>query len=349
MEQPRLAHIDALKGIGIVYIVLFHAVNLSPGTYPSFLYNLFASGWSGIQLFYMVSAYSLWRTFAQREASASHSILAFYIRRFFRIAPLYYVVLIWYIVLYGFSSPSWGFTATLFTLTNGFFPAWDAGTINGGWAVTTGVVFYILAPLFFVFIKNLPAAVGFLLGSLVVYHGQNYILGGMVAPELLTFYFLSQAPYFFLGVVMYYILHGAPAAEPRKEAKAGKSTVYLVLSGLAILILAITNDKSYNQFLLVVLLLAFGVALARAPHRYLVNRFTIFVGRLSYSAYLIHFAVLVMLAPYYDAMIAKNGILLNLAYGVAVFVITIIISELTFVAIEEPGRKLGSICAKYVA
>jgi len=96
MEPPKFAYIDSLRGIAIMLVLLVHTgqqINLSHfnGKFISFIEN----GQLGVQLFYLASAFALMLSCHSREGEADFT-KKFYIRRFFGITPMYYLVTVYH-------------------------------------------------------------------------------------------------------------------------------------------------------------------------------------------------------------------------------------------------------------
>ena len=92
----RSGNIDALRGFAILFVIQFHLFSTT-GAYetigtPQAVQRVLAYGWVGVDLFFVLSAYLLTRNLARQEATPS-VIGRFYLRRAFRILPLYWVVL----------------------------------------------------------------------------------------------------------------------------------------------------------------------------------------------------------------------------------------------------------------
>ena len=87
-EAPRkYAFIDALQGLAFLGVVACHLKPYVPGLPPR-LATLLENGDKGVQLFFMVSALTLFLSLDTRGATDTRPTLAFLLRRFFRIAPL---------------------------------------------------------------------------------------------------------------------------------------------------------------------------------------------------------------------------------------------------------------------
>jgi peptidoglycan/LPS O-acetylase OafA/YrhL len=92
-EGPKhFQYIDALRGIAFLGVLTVHAALVAGRFHFDHLATL---GNQGVQLFFMVSALTLFLSFGPRSKRENRSVLNFFIRRLFRIAPL----LVWDIAL----------------------------------------------------------------------------------------------------------------------------------------------------------------------------------------------------------------------------------------------------------
>jgi peptidoglycan/LPS O-acetylase OafA/YrhL len=91
----RYSYIDSLRGFAIIGVLIAHTGLYGNVAYPSLLRNLaeIDVGPRGVQLFYVVSAFTLCVSFSKRRNIEKHPIRNFYVRRFFRIAPLFYLAI----------------------------------------------------------------------------------------------------------------------------------------------------------------------------------------------------------------------------------------------------------------
>ena len=79
-------YIDFLRGLAIVLVISVHCALVIPNL--NFFFYIFNYGKMGVQLFFMVSAITLCMSMNERKEV---EIKSFYIRRYFRIAPMYYI------------------------------------------------------------------------------------------------------------------------------------------------------------------------------------------------------------------------------------------------------------------
>lgn len=147
MQKQRLGFVDALRGIAILLVIGAHAgvvtglVGLAGG-----LANL---GGYGVQLFFVVSAFTIFLTLERARARETFSIRNFFIRRLFRIVPVYWMGILLYSALYHLQSRGW--TAAPFAwhfplhilLINSLVPSAQSSVVPGGWSISCEVLFYI--------------------------------------------------------------------------------------------------------------------------------------------------------------------------------------------------------------
>jgi len=167
----QLKHIDSLRGVAILMVILVHtaqSVSFIQQHEPlsSLAIILTNYGQVGIQLFFVISAYTLCISHIKRQQE-SHRQLKFFIRRFFRIAPMYYVGIGFYALTYGLFN--WLKTGVIqipeqYNLVNvtsnllfvhGFYPPANSNIVPGGWSIGTEMAFYVIFPLLFMMANKL--------------------------------------------------------------------------------------------------------------------------------------------------------------------------------------------------
>jgi peptidoglycan/LPS O-acetylase OafA/YrhL len=108
-------------------------------------------------------------------------------------------------------------------------------------------------------------------------------------------------------------------------------------------LLVVAGDSSrivfpQSQHLFALAFGVFGLALAAIPWRIIVNPYLEFLGRVSYSGYLIHFLVLKQLTLVFPGEPGAGYFLSILG---AAFVITVPLAYLSYLWIEQPAIALG--------
>lgn len=108
-SQGRIVELDGLRGMAILAVLLFHYIadqavwmDAAPAAAPgTLLYNfqrLFATGWAGVDLFFVLSGFLIGGILLDARPSPRY-FGTFYARRFYRIIPLYYLWIAIYFLL----------------------------------------------------------------------------------------------------------------------------------------------------------------------------------------------------------------------------------------------------------
>lgn len=104
-SRPRIPELDGLRGIAILLVLMFHYMApegpMPPGhsgNWHLFLNRLVSMGWSGVDLFFVLSGFLIGGILMDVRNSPNY-FKTFYLRRFFRIAPVYYLWIAGYVLL----------------------------------------------------------------------------------------------------------------------------------------------------------------------------------------------------------------------------------------------------------
>jgi exopolysaccharide production protein ExoZ len=322
---------------------------------PDILKALTESGGYGVQLFFVVSALALLLSWHGRNDGAA----PFYVRRFFRIAPMFWLAACVYLAISGMAPRYWapsGLTAPGIIATFLFLHGWSPYTMNalvpGGWSIAAEVTFYILFPFFAASITSLRAAIVAFLAAVAI-----AILGGNLAARLLlstvgeddyiihTFlgwWFVAQAPVFLVGFIIY---HASRIELPRWAWSLGIQASIVAILFLALVAWLPGPRQVYFASAFGLLALSLGKSAGDS----MVNPVVEHIGRVSYSAYFWHFAILDI---YYSIgrpiFIAHSSMTQFVAAYVIVVLISIALSTITYRAIEKPMIRFGSrIASRY--
>lgn len=344
--------IDALRGLAVLGVVLVHSSHwVAPSS--EILLNISKNGASGVKLFFMVSALTLCLSLRSRQATERFSARNFFIRRFFRIAPMYYCAILAYFFLRTSDPVYWnseGLHWWQMPLT-ALFSGWDPQSLNavvpGGWTVAVEMMFYLFLPFLFGRLQSIRRSVIFIVGSIIIgrlaaelfmravlpynFYDRIHVLNTFLLP-----WFLSQLPVFGLGILAYNIF-----IRTKPDKKTGLllllMTFFIFLAALALKDLPAAQD-------IALCLGFFGlvVALRFHPTAVLVNPLTQWLGRISFSLYLVHFAVIYFLTrrlPVFSEMPASDGACI-LAFGL-VLMVSALVAQAAHSYVEIPGIKLG--------
>jgi peptidoglycan/LPS O-acetylase OafA/YrhL len=98
-KEPRILELDGIRGVAVLMVVLFHYTIIGPGaSFHTILYwgrAVFRLGWSGVDLFFVLSGFLIGGILLDARNSPRY-FQTFYARRGFRILPLYFLWLALY-------------------------------------------------------------------------------------------------------------------------------------------------------------------------------------------------------------------------------------------------------------
>ena len=351
----KLKYIDALRGLAIMGVLIVHCGQKgSNEALPVIIQSAILNGAHGVQLFYVASAFTLFLSIANQKALGKNMWSQFFARRFFRIAPMYYLGICYYLWQDGFGERYWLGDASHITVSNvianiffvhGFNPYWITSVVPGGWSIAVEMMFYCLIPLLFCRITNTQQAFRLLLIVLLIRAALQFALIRIPLIEserlwthYLYFYFPNQLPVFVLGIILYFIV------------RDGYKTVLspaIILAAFFFLIAHLVGIPLLpNHVLFSVAFVVLAVALSRYPFRILVNDVMVYIGRVSYSLYLVHFAVLFWLERVglvdFINISGVSGALVNFSIRLLVLtILSVAIASVTYHLVELPMQRIG--------
>jgi exopolysaccharide production protein ExoZ len=277
-------------------VVAFHASITYPPT-ASWLRQVAELGNIGVQLFFLISAVTMCHMWQQRRDESARA-QKFYIRRFFRIAPLFWFAIIFYTYLWHMAPDRHGLSGiTLFdiTLTALFLHPFAVSAINsvvpGGWSIGIEMGFYAIFPLLArlqgIRILMCGLAMYLLLGLFSTAICERLGSGEQYS-SFLYYSFLTELPIFPIGMFVYSLVHSEARVKPLQISSV--VALWLLVAFVGRFEFHMTARPFFwcEVFMLATLV-------ASTVHWNLRSSALAFLGRLSYSIYLFHFAVLYFL------------------------------------------------------
>jgi peptidoglycan/LPS O-acetylase OafA/YrhL len=301
-KQPggRLEGLDTLRGIAILMVIGFHvSIMFQPAAWLGSLTRL---GNQGVQLFFLISAITMCFMWDQR-ASEPRRRAKFYIRRFFRIAPLFWGAICFYVLWeYTRAAPrpdavlGWKQILLTASFLHGFSPSAINTVVPGGWSIAVEMSFYAVFPLLVMRRATPEQTLAFGLAAyLVLGVAVTAYVEHVFAPDPTFVYYslLTQFPIFPVGMFVYAV-----------SMRGDRCNVWHVVAitcvwlGIAFAGKYVLGMNTRPFFWLQVALFAatIYVVVRRRAHVPVLS----YAGTLSYSMYLFHFAIidtLVMFAP----------------------------------------------------
>lgn len=364
-HENKLDYVDAMRGIAILMVILVHTSQRIP--LPSLLMDSLARyGQMGVQLFFVASAYTLCISF-ERRSEEPYRISSFYIRRWFRIAPLYYLAILIYFVVHIATQLYMGgriLAVDPYSISNaaanimfihGFVSSANNNVVPGGWSIGTEMAFYLIFPLLFLISKKIAEKrLIHLFALFMVCLGANLALQLTITEitqhsiknnDFRYFNILNQLPVFILGIIAYFLhskrnthlVHSIISS--RVISALGflffSTTALLLLKANAQLLPAIIPTISAVSFL-------FLLNWLKAAKRQ--SQILCQIGTVSYSMYVFHFLFAWILIPIifreFHHMLNPD-IELLLAFSLA-STLTFLVALFTQQAIEAKGISAGA-------
>jgi peptidoglycan/LPS O-acetylase OafA/YrhL len=344
-NESRLDWIDSIRGLAALLVVVFHfwevARDLNPqltkaGLYPMIdwlIYNMFNIGKVGVVMFFAVSGFVI--PFSLLKYS-DHNVYRFMISRFFRLYPIYWLSIILAVVVLGIRPKTWEFIANM-TMLQKFVGINDL--LGVYWTLQIELIFYGICIVLFLFkwLDRDNVLYGFMYGFL----GFAFVLAvirfitDIKLPVALP---LSLAVMFFGMLWRKYILQESGI----KKKHIMRSLLIYMLSMVPISLLAYNRNYGFDEVwykYVATYVSALCLFTGLTSIWKIRNRTAVFLGKISYSVYLLH-----AIGLYLFERMVKIGRGESLGmFGVSIvsMLAVIVISTCTYYVIEKPMMRLG--------
>lgn len=237
--------LDVLRGLAIMLVVSLHVAGdyaAEHGHFPLERFPLFHFGWTGVDLFFVLSGYliggQIWRELLR---TSTIDVPTFLVRRGLRIWPLYFFFIGMLFVLHPDLPIARAFP-DLF-----FYSNYRHGRLSGGWSLSVEEQFYVFAPLLLLCTRGLTfgrkwtvlAALFVLLPCIRawLFHGRSVTVAD-VAPGvdgLVTQHFHTRSDGLVCGLFLAWLsVARAEFLAPRGFARNWLVPLALVLAGAAL-------------------------------------------------------------------------------------------------------------------
>ncbi len=351
MHEKRIDSLDGLRGLAAISVVIMHVyyvwgVNQS---YPQFSMYIEHFGFA-VHLFYILSGFTLCFTYFNN--SDNQIIKIFLLKRFFRIAPLFYIcILLNFITIKFFNinvdiySPVSIFT-NIFLIFNLYPSHMIAESLTpAGWSIGVEWIFYLMFPLLIVLMKRKKYVffVMLLLSLLypILHKYIPNILIGVDYTYFFNYFFLNFAPFFLFGMSIY----GCYKYLTSIESTSLMLIIYFFIFFISYIIFnkIIVNYLSLIWGLNFILII---ICLIIHPLPILSSGLFVFFGKISFSVYLLHGILMGAMGTKIASFLKIFSFLGNdniglIIYLMLYFAILFIISTISYYLIETPFNRFG--------
>ena len=314
MRQLNLEnHIQYLRGFSILLVFLYHL---------KIIY--FDKGYLGVDIFLVISGYVITKSYLKNK----NNIFIFYKKRFFRIFPpliIFSILTFFASILLAPPNVSYinSFLGSIFGITNilslhgevfseaNYFTAIFNDPFHHTWSIGLEIQFYILFPLFFIFLKNsnLKNSLIFLLIFLSLF---------------LSIFFVKINPnwsFYFIGFRLWEFLFGCLCVFYNKTLL--KFFNYLKKIFIIFIIILKLNNLHPLIYNLITVCFSSIFIFALNNKKLFFQKFFTSFGNISYSFYLYHLPVIYFCNFYLDGLI-KWSVIIILSFSLAYFSFLII-------------------------
>ncbi len=352
MNQIRIDALTGIRGIAALWVLVHHLVTQYPlqDKLPVVVTHIAGKGWLGVDLFFILSGFVI--AFVHNKdfktRIENHTVKNFLIKRIVRIYPVHLATTLSLIPIYfaakwsfGYSSPIDAFSLNKLlyslTLTNGFGFQDSLGWNVPSWSISSEFLAYLTFPfLAALFLRRQLSFIVSLGGITLIFivttsigwfqtDKATYIVGW----QWVSLRVLSE---FMFGIFIFQIY--------RLNLRAPFSVLALI-SLVIIITMSVTNTESRWDW---VMILSFGLliyALTNTQHyisRFLSKNKMIYLGEISYSIYLCHGIIFMILNTAFKKTIPDNNELL-FVFSLCIYIITpIIIAHYMYKYIEIPAQ-----------
>ena len=358
--QLKLFGLDHLRALAILLVLGFHYQLQFP--HPIWTGWFMKIGWTGVDLFFVLSGFLISsQLFAQIKKGTGISLKTFFIKRFFRILPIYFFIVGVYFLFPYFREkealpPLWKFL----TFTQNFgLEIKHFGTFSHAWSLCVEEHFYLLLPLILIFLtsKNLFAKSYWILIALPVfgivfriylwniYYPSNSVIDSSLPywTEHIYYPTYNRLDGLLVGVAIAALYQFSPKLWD-KILKFGNQIIILSIALLTVVFFSFADLGTYSTsiwgFPLISIAYGFLVLGAISPSSFLYNwnsKITTLISTLSYAIYLSHKGIIHLVQELFAKLgVDKNS---NLMFLVCI-VVCIIIAWLLNLTIEKPFMKM---------
>lgn len=369
-KLKKFEYIDLLRGLAILGVIAVHSAPQIPNLFQ-LTSSIFNYGQLGVQLFFVASSITLCLSMTERNESTPTN---FYIRRFFRVAPMYYFGIILYFLLriskeyYEKNEISIPTEYSVIGIienilfVHGFHPKNFNFVVPGGWSISTEMSFYFIFPILYMIQSKLKffGLFNFTLFIIFLSFILQYVAIEIIQPVLFEkgiiksihvndeFGFIycsifNQINVFLIGILTFKKL---------KMTNISNSVLLfaVLLCCISCFLLNTTTLKNgYNGFIYPILsAISFGIFAIKLSNvknfSNIISKYIIKIGKVSFSMYILHFLFLDIIIYIYKKSLFK--VILIPEFQLIIFfftltAITYLASELSYKYLEKPAINFG--------
>jgi peptidoglycan/LPS O-acetylase OafA/YrhL len=350
-SHAKLPGLHGLRALAACAIVLLHTIRVPQPwlAVPHALAPTITHLRNGVALFFILSAFSL--LYSNVGIVERRGWVAIYlIKRLFRIAPLFYAMLVFYLVLSFYHRYQYDLTEIIanFLFAFNFVPDSYQSIVWAGWTIGVEMPFYLCVPLILIGVRNLRHAWLLVVATAIVSIVSRIAFRDSAGfpTGLASMALSSNLVVFALGVLAFHM------AQRRTQGWLPPLLALFAIGGLLLMAFNVVSVSSANEALDALVfappLTALCLWQVLSPSRWLASPQLQWMGERSYSIYLLHPFIVQQFAARgaYTAIAAWTGPWLGdwaflLSFALTLAAVTVA-AALAYQLIERPGQRLGT-------
>jgi peptidoglycan/LPS O-acetylase OafA/YrhL len=319
--EPSL---DGLRAIAVSAVVIYHVNS-----------NILPGGWSGVDLFFVLSGFLITRLLSDETARTGHiAIKRFYARRLLRLTPAFWCLLAFVLTLAALEHSRALLESAM--ISGAYMMNWSRAFKRGAqellghtWSLSMEEQFYIFWPLLFGRIKQVHPKRWLVVLIIVVVAWRFSLVMTGASPSRTYNGFDTHSDALLAGCLL------ALVRIPENLSALFGRLNFIPLTIASIILLSMRYETKFGESIGLVLTALVSVWLVIASlqdgflKRFLASPALRFTGKMSYGIYLWHYPLIMLLQPRFGLL---GGLLaVVLAYGAAV---------LSYFTVERAFRRL---------
>ena len=372
--ELRISSIEGMRAVFAIWVVIHHALsNTGLDNNGNVIWGYLRSGGYAVDLFVIISGFVIFYLLDHKR----EGYIPYLIRRFFRLFPVFFLLFIVAIPLsllipdnansyshlfVGKNFPrveyvqSWWEHIELniaahFFMLHGIIPEVIApgapiAFLGPAWSISLEWQFYILAPALFILSSKIyrgcysPSVSALIILSVTAL----FLIVSKVYPHVIRgAFFPDHFVFFMLGWISYFL------SKELSVSKIPLSSIFLICFLLSMMVGIVSNAILVPgpTGVICIWLLLFPLTVSRNEDGLFYsavfnNKVMNYLGRISYSVYLSHVLVIVVLmklisyVPYTFGSVQLAVVLVPLTV-----IVTVVLSHILYICIENPGMKIG--------
>ncbi len=347
INQVRIEFLDIGRGIAVIGVIAVHVGVLFRTTSP-IITLIFSCAQFGVQLFFLISAYTMCLTYEARVGKEHTPRIKFWLRRYFRLALPFWFAIMLYQIFRLTGSPDYTASSGApidlllsMLLLHGFWPASFGAAVPGGGSIATEVCFYLLFPFLFSYRYSIVLLCVLIIFETVLEHFlikpvyrallEHFFLASATDLKLYFHYYIgAQFPIFVLGIAIFSCI--------KKEFLLSWLEYSMLAAALLIYFLSQTYLAVVALFFALFLILLYKYYLYCPKMLIYLLRW---LGKRSYSTYLFHFAVINLFVTFCFRPSGPVSLPILLMVLLIIIFSTALVAELSRRTLENGGIAMG--------